>query len=263
MKKKIIVVSMAIFLFMITPCVEAKEIKLDELYNGIDHSGSITSNPAWNFELSPGDTITFDGNAVGNVVDEYLFNSRINVYIDNEKYEANQQFTCQSDRNCHYTVLSYKDITGDDSPRGNAIKISGTISWYTSSLYFPIDIYYQYIGDEPKEVIYHNTDDAINNNPTTYYENETDILLYDPTREGYKFLGWYTSPTFEEDTRVTMITSNEPDVLNLYAKWEKIEETITNPNTSSMFYIAMGIGIILILGTALVIVYKYKKIDKD
>lgn len=60
-----------------------------------------------------------------------------------------------------------------------------------------------------------------------------------------------------------MITNNEPDVLNLYAKWEKIEETITNPNTSSMFYIAMGIGIILILGTALVIVYKYKKIDKD
>ena len=67
-----------------------------------------------------------------------------------------------------------------------------------------------------------------------------------------------------------MISSDEPDVLELYARWEKIEEDnvidsndediFTNPNTSSMFYIVMGIGAILILGTALVIVYKYKKL---
>lgn len=59
-----------------------------------------------------------------------------------------------------------------------------------------IKMYYKLIDDVKKEVVYHNTYDAENDNPTSYYEEETDILLTDISRDGYKFLGWYTSPTF-------------------------------------------------------------------
>lgn len=163
----------------------------------------------------------------------------------------------------NYIIKSYEDITGKAIPDGQRASINmqtGSVS----TILDVIEIRYTLEDDIQKEVVYHNTYDAENNNPTSYYEGETDILLNDISRDGYKFLGWYTSPNFEEDTRVTMITKDDPDILNLYAKWERIdtinEETFTNPNTSSMFYIAIGIGFILILGTAIVIVYKYKKL---
>ncbi len=38
-----------------------------------------------------------------------------------------------------------------------------------------------------KNVIYNNTFDAVNDNIESYYEGETDILLKDIKREGYKF----------------------------------------------------------------------------
>ena len=141
-----------------------------------------------------------------------------------------------------------------------------------SALADAVYIYYTLEDDNPKEVIYHNTYDAENSNPITYYEGEADILLNDIERDGYRFLGWYTSPTFEEDTRVTMISADEPDVLELYARWEKIEEEsvtdssddniFTNPETNSSIYLAFGLIIILVLSTITFYIYrKYQKID--
>lgn len=264
MKKKLLIIVVAILVFMIIPNVEAKEVSLDELYNGINFP--VSSLPTWDFELDSGDILTFERSNLKEIYGYYTFDDKVRVYINNELYNTNQQFTCDSEarENCKYTVLSYEGITNEKPPRGKNVKIAGTIVYWTSSLNFDINLYYQYIDDVQKGVVYNNLFDATNDNPTAYYEGETDILLSDPVRKGYKFLGWYTSPDFEEDTRVTMITKDEPDELVLYAKWEKEEENIfTNPNTSSMFYIAMGIVFILILGTALVIVYKYKKTGKD
>lgn len=165
-----------------------------------------------------------------------------------------------------YTVLSYEELIGQTLPENKKLVINVNIST-VSSLADAVDIYYTLVDDLPKEVIYHNTYDAENNNPTSYYEEETDILLTDISRNGYKFLGWYTSPTFEEDTRVTMISKDESDVLELYAKWEKIEEVgdsnedniFTNPETNSTSYVLIGILSIAILGTVLTIVYRIKK----
>ena len=55
----------------------------------------------------------------------------------------------------------------------------------------------------------------------SYYEGEADILLKDIKREGYKFLGWYTTSDYKEDSRITVIDKNAPETLELYAKWEK------------------------------------------
>lgn len=169
-----------------------------------------------------------------------------------------------------YTILSYEELTGGQSLPENKKMIISVNASSTSTTADTIGIYYTLVDDLPKEVIYHNTYDAENNNPTSYYEEETDILLTDISRNGYKFLGWYTSPTFEEDTRVTMISKDESDVLELYAKWEKIEEVgdsnedniFTNPETNSTSYILIGILSIAILGTVLTIVYRIRKVGE-
>ncbi len=258
MKKKLLIILVAILVFMITPKVEAEEYELADFINYRCEYPS-SEDLTFSYELLPGDIFTFNRSSMQCNQTSWYFNDAINVYINNKLYETEQRFTCKNEErnSCSYTILSYEEITGEKLPKGKSVKITSNVIHMSSSLHFNINIYYQYIDDVSKEIVYHNTFDGANDNPTTYYEGETDILLSDPIREGYKFLGWYTSPNFEEDTRVTMISKNEPDVLNLYAKWEKNEENITNPNTSSMFYIAMGIVFILILGTSLVIVYKY------
>lgn len=44
--------------------------------------------------------------------------------------------------------------------------------------------------------------------------------LYDPTKKGYEFKGWYKDATFNNE--VTEISKSETDDLILYAKWEKM-----------------------------------------
>ncbi len=57
--------------------------------------------------------------------------------------------------------------------------------------------------------------------PRTETMNEGPLVgLEDPApREGYEFLGWYTSPTFEEGTEITKETVLSSD-LTLYGKWQ-------------------------------------------
>ena len=106
--------------------------------------------------------------------------------------------------------------------------------------------------------------DAVNDNVESYYEGETDILLKDIKRDGYKFLGWYTTSDYKEDSRITIIDKDAPETLELYAKWEKIEYQVKkdnieeNPNTYTTTYVIAGIFIILMLSTVAVYVYGKK-----
>ena len=152
-------------------------------------------------------------------------------------------------------------MTGKSLPIGKKASIEGYI--ITDCAYTVLNIFYTLEDDVSKEVVYHNTFDVENSNPLTYYEGETTILLNDIQREGYRFLGWYTSPTFEEETRVTMISNDAPEVLELYARWEEIEEenSFMNPETRTMLYVGIGIAIVVVLGTILVVFYRKKKKD--
>lgn len=201
------------------------------------------------------------------------FTSASEYSVDNFKIFDNddliEEYRKDSSHNnipSEYIIKTYKELTGKDIPAGKSLTIQVNIRLNSSTIY-GISVYYTLVDNNPKEVVYHNTYDVENNNPTSYYVDETDILLSDISRDGYKFLGWYTSPTFEENTRVTMISKDDPDVLELYAKWEKIEEVVdsnednifTNPETNSTSYILIGILSIAILGTVLTIVYRIKK----
>ncbi len=97
-------------------------------------------------------------------------------------------------------------------------------------------------------------------NTDTYYTVDG-LVLDAPTKAGYVFLGWYTDSNFE--TKIEAIPQGVEGEVNLYAKWQKIENTATysgdTGSSSSMNgapYIAGGI---VLLACALVLVRKLKK----
>ena len=80
-------------------------------------------------------------------------------------------------------------------------------------------------------------------NPDSYAYGSTAIRLYNPTRPGYSFAGWYTTPKFTG--KLTQIPKNANKDYTLYAKWTPIANKITyvlnlsgasNPNASKKTY---------------------------
>lgn len=134
-----------------------------------------------------------------------------------------------------YTVES-PDITLK-APEKEAYKFEG---WYTSS-YLTGDAVteiktgtYRYITLYAKwtPVVYsitYNLNGGTNtiNNPEEYTIESSQIMLKAPSRSGYKFEGWYTSSTFEEDTKLSVIAAKSKGDIVLYAKWSIINYSIT------------------------------------
>lgn len=78
-------------------------------------------------------------------------------------------------------------------------------------------------------ITYHLDDGVQNsNNPSGYNINNLPLVLAEPTKEGFTFLGWYLNSDFSGDV-VTSITVGTKNNLDLYAKWKKnpISHTIT------------------------------------
>ncbi len=73
-------------------------------------------------------------------------------------------------------------------------------------------------------LVFYDLDNGINSlsNPQGYDENNAEITLYDATKTGYTFLGWY----FEDD-KYTKIEANSTTVYTFTAKWEANEYTVT------------------------------------
>ena len=75
------------------------------------------------------------------------------------------------------------------------------------------------------EITYHNVDGATNSNPATYDVEDQPLALSDASKDGYRFLGWYTDAAFSN--KVSEIAIGITGDINLYAKWELIEYTAT------------------------------------
>ena len=75
------------------------------------------------------------------------------------------------------------------------------------------------------EITYHNVDAATNSNSATYDMEDQPLALSDASKDGYRFLGWYTDAAFAN--KVSEIAIGTTGDINLYAKWELIEYTAT------------------------------------
>ena len=62
-------------------------------------------------------------------------------------------------------------------------------------------------------------------NPSSSWTKNATTLAA-PTRSGYTFEGWYTTPDFQEDSLVTSVKATKNKTVTVYAKW-KVEETYT------------------------------------
>jgi len=80
---------------------------------------------------------------------------------------------------------------------------------------------------EQYKIVYH-LNDGINNeqNPQTYNILSDDILLFEPSKRGYNFAGWYPTPDFSGE-KIETINKGSSGNINLYAKWEIIKYHIT------------------------------------
>lgn len=87
------------------------------------------------------------------------------------------------------------------------------------------------VDEENTFLITFNTDGGSVVSPLKLEENSKIDKPADPTKEGYKFLGWYYKVGEEEkvfDFENTIVTEN----IVIYAKWEKIEQQVS-PKSSS------------------------------
>lgn len=249
MRKISYLIFILIAFIVLTPRVDAKEIDISNLEFHKE------------IEVEAGDKIIYDGNKRDDVFSISIINSSFSNDELGNYYNSEDIFS----EAYTFSIPSFYQLPDKDRqiPAGKKIKIT-LQTWNYCNLYTCISVNYYLIDDNKKNVIYNNTFDAVNDNIESYYEGETDILLKDIKREGYKFLGWYTTSDYNEDSRITMIGKNAPETLELYAKWEKIESQVKkdnieeNPNTYTTTYVIAGIFIILMLSTVIVYVYGKK-----
>ncbi len=74
-------------------------------------------------------------------------------------------------------------------------------------------------------IVYRNTENAVNGNPTSYNVESESITLVDPSKTGYTFAGWYSDPGFGQIADTTIETGSIGD-LEFYAKWNAIVYTV-------------------------------------
>ena len=248
MKKISYLIFILIAFIVLIPKVDAKEIDISNL------------EFAKEIEVEAGDKIIYDSNKrddrFGIEFIQYSLYDEVGNYF-NSKSIKSKTYT--------FSIPSFYQLPDNDIqiPAGKKVKIT-LDTWNLCGRYTCIGVNYSLIDDNKKNVIYNNTFDAVNDNIESYYEGETDILLKDIKREGYKFLGWYTTSDYKEDSRITIIDKDAPETLELYAKWEKVESQVKkdnieeNPNTYTTTYVIAGIFIILMLSTVAVYVYGKK-----
>ena len=249
MRKISYLIFILIAFIVLIPRVDAKEIDISNLESYKE------------IEVNEGDKIIYDGNKRDDVfsisIINYSFNDdELGNYFNSKSIESKTYI---------FSIPSFYQLPDNDIqiPDGKRMKITLSTSNNCEINKF-ISINYSLVDDIKKNVIYNNTFDVVNDNVESYYEGETDILLKDIKRDGYKFLGWYTTSDYKEDSRITIIDKDAPETLELYAKWEKIESQVKkdnieeNPNTYTTTYVIAGIFIILMLSTVIVYVYGKK-----
>ncbi len=73
-------------------------------------------------------------------------------------------------------------------------------------------------------IIYNHGGATLPKDAPTEYSKEVATALPIPTKDGYLFDGWYTSPTFDPETKITEISSNTEGMIEIYASWIRLPD---------------------------------------
>lgn len=81
-------------------------------------------------------------------------------------------------------------------------------------------------------ITYHLNDGTNDSKNPDVYTGETDIILYEPSKPGYTFGGWYTDSGF--GTKTSQINAGTKGDIELYAKWELIKTDISKATIAAI-----------------------------
>lgn len=78
-----------------------------------------------------------------------------------------------------------------------------------------------------KNSINYHTDGGVlpDSVPKKFSKNEEDIILPEPTKKGYRFIGWYSDSRFT--SKITKIKKGTNRDVDVYAKWKPIQYTVS------------------------------------
>lgn len=183
-------------------------------YNGSNKVTDITSG-------STGDiTLTADWTAIEYSI-TYMYDSGIGDYADTNKNPVT--YTIEDEFDFIALVNKTTGYTFDgwytQKNTGTGTKVTGIEAGSIGD----ITIYAHWALEE-YTITYHNADGITNTNATTYTVETDTFEIFDISKNGYTFNGWYSDSTF--NNKVTEIAKGTTGNIDLYAKFTPIEYTI-------------------------------------
>lgn len=164
-------------------------------------------------------TLTADWTAIKYNI-TYMYDAEIGDYADENKNPATYtieddfDFIALTNKTTGYTFdgwYTQKNVGTGDKVNGIEAGSMGDIT-----------IYAQWALDEYK-ITYHNANGVTNTNATTYTVETDTFKIFDISKNGYSFGGWYDA----DNSKITEIVKGSTGDLDLYAKWEIITYSIT------------------------------------
>lgn len=171
---------------------------------------------------------------LGNVSDS----TNLRIYNANDTTEQYNSYSTESIQPNEAQVfkIRLKDDWVDDNGR---IAILLDLDKTNDEIYTYNNFLYEYASlNHGKFIIKYNLNGGKNNSKNqSIYTTADSITFASPTRNGYTFKGWFTTPNFEEASRITEIVPGSAGDMILYAKWERPKTSVTLKSSKGQLYL--------------------------
>lgn len=109
-------------------------------------------------------------------------------------------------------------------------------AWFGSTRIYGIKIAEGNIYEKSNSIVYNVGDGTLPENAPKTYSDYSDTVLPIPTHPTYEFAGWFTTPDFNPETKITSISPSTRGKVTVYAKWVKnvVKEYIINEDFSEL-----------------------------
>ena len=171
---------------------------------------------------STGDITLYAKYELANYTITYELDGGTNSQNNQETYNMNSNDIVLEDptKNEYKFIGWYKENTFENKVESIPTGSTGNITLYAKFEIINYNINYILDGGINNEL-----------NPNTYNIESNEIVLENPTKVGYNFLGWFTKSTFDSSSKVEKIETGSTGDLTLYAKFSKDEYSITYIDT--------------------------------